>query len=164
MKLWEHFWCVPHMALHASRGLCRMWWTIKEPFKTKTLYTAARDYTHCGTLTLQSSVCIQKPSDQPHWSRLLQIGVVHRDLKLENILLDEDMNVKVTLFFAHISSVPCSCFCFYSLPRGRGCNPTLWLHVALTWYFTLIFCYLPFQVEHVFVSLSHVRWTFKGTW
>lgn len=54
-------------------------------------------YIYCGTLTLQSSVCIQKPSDQPHWSCLLQIGVVHRDLKLENILLDEDMNVKVTL-------------------------------------------------------------------
>lgn len=28
-------------------------------------------------------------------SALLQNGVVHRDLKLENILLDQDLNVKV---------------------------------------------------------------------
>lgn len=43
-KLWEHSWCVPHMALRASPGLCRVWWIIKEPFKTNTLCTAARVY------------------------------------------------------------------------------------------------------------------------
>lgn len=30
-------------------------------------------------------------------SALLQNGVVHRDLKLENILLDQDLNVKVSM-------------------------------------------------------------------
>lgn len=39
--------------------------------------------------------------------------------------------------------------------------------VALPCDCTLIFCYLhgnilPFVFEHVFVSLSHLRWTFKG--
>lgn len=35
---------------------------------------------------------------------LLQNGVVHRDLKLENVLLDENLNIKVLLFFFLVST------------------------------------------------------------
>lgn len=31
---------------------------------------------------------------------LLQNGVVHRDLKLENVLLDENLNIKVLLYLS----------------------------------------------------------------
>lgn len=34
------------------------------------------------------------------FSSLFQNGVVHRDLKLENILLDDNFNIKVGLFFS----------------------------------------------------------------
>lgn len=47
----------------------------------------------------------------------LQSGVVHRDLKLENILLDQDLNVKVSL-------IRCT-QAFISLPnRGRKIKKT----------------------------------------
>lgn len=61
---------------------------------------------YCKLQTLQSYICMQRQnicleiggrsSAGPHVSlALLQNGVVHRDLKLENILLDQDLNVKV---------------------------------------------------------------------
>lgn len=36
----------------------------------------------------------------PFFSSLFQNGVVHRDLKLENILLDDNFNIKVGFFFS----------------------------------------------------------------
>lgn len=34
------------------------------------------------------------------FSFLFQNGIVHRDLKLENVLLDENLNIKVLLYLS----------------------------------------------------------------
>lgn len=80
----------------ASRGLSRMLPLIKVKLKGRRIVHGSLGL-HSGSLALQSNVCIQNPFEWPYCSCVLQIGVVHRDLKLENILLDEDMNVKVTM-------------------------------------------------------------------
>lgn len=60
----------------------------------------------------------------PHFfSSLFQNGVVHRDLKLENILLDDNFNIKVGFFFS-ASQNGFACFITF-LPEVLE-EPLLW--------------------------------------
>lgn len=59
---------------------------------------------------------VRKHLTGPRVFDVLQNGVVHRDLKLENILLDEDLNVKVRI----IKDINC-CICHLHIQSVYWC-------------------------------------------